>query len=273
MNFTSMKRTNTTQTQWLVILTATSALFLLALLAVTITHGKYSSGGAEFNYEQRQFANSDRNFEDSDEDQRLGLPKLPRFAYLISGSKGDGPQLKRLLQAVYHPRNYYLLHLDLEASDAERLELAKYVKSESVIRAFRNAMVVGEADLVTAKGPTMMASTLHAIAILLKRAEHWDWFINLSASDYPLMSQDGNFTIYYGFHLCNYRLVMFANYGFFGDFQICCIFFHTCQGTSTSWSIVAILGGKSEHDIFRSYSTYLFLSSVGLGVYNLFMCL
>ncbi|KAK9920684.1 hypothetical protein M0R45_029232 [Rubus argutus] len=185
-----MKRANTTQTQWLVILTATSALFLLVLLAVTVTHGKYSSGGAEFNYEQRQFANSNRNFEDSDEDQRPGLPKLPRFAYLISGSKGDGPQLKRLLQAVYHPRNYYLLHLDLEASAAERFELAKYVKSESVIRAFRNAMVVGEADLVTAKGPTMLASTLHAIAILLKRTEHWDWFINLSASDYPLMSQD-----------------------------------------------------------------------------------
>ncbi|KAA8518889.1 hypothetical protein F0562_016337 [Nyssa sinensis] len=50
---------------------------------------------------------------------RLGLPKLPRFAYLISGTKGDGPRLKRLLQAVYHPRNYYLLHLDLEASDIE----------------------------------------------------------------------------------------------------------------------------------------------------------
>ncbi|GLT71316.1 hypothetical protein SLA2020_433460 [Shorea laevis] len=93
-------------------------------------------------------------------------------------------------QAVYHPRNYYLLHLDLEASDAERLELAKYVKSESVIREFRNVMVVGKANLVTFKGPTMIASTLHAIAILLKQAKDWDWFVNLSASDYPLVSQD-----------------------------------------------------------------------------------
>lgn len=129
----------------------------------------------------------DRNFDDP-----FGLPKLPRFAYLISGTKGEGAQVKRLLQAVYHPRNYYLLHLDLEASDAERLELAKYVKSEGVIGVFRNVMVIGNADLVTYKGPTTIASTLHAIVILLKQAGDWDWFVNLSASDYPLMPQDGN---------------------------------------------------------------------------------
>jgi hypothetical protein len=37
----------------------------------------------------------------------------------------------------------------------------------------------------------MIACTLHAIAILLKQAKDWDWFVNLSASDYPLVSQDG----------------------------------------------------------------------------------
>ncbi|KAL8039398.1 hypothetical protein ABFX02_10G034500 [Erythranthe guttata] len=117
-------------------------------------------------------------------------PELPRFAYFISGTSGDGGRLKRLLQALYHPRNYYLLHLDLEASDAERLDLAKYVKSESVIKEFRNVMVMGKGNLATPKGPTTMASTLHAIAILLKRAKHWDWFVNIGASDYPLMPQD-----------------------------------------------------------------------------------
>ena len=99
--------------------------------------------------------------------------------------------MKRLLQAVYHPRNYYLLHLDLESLDSERLELAKYVKSEFVFRDFGNVKVVGRSDLVTYKGPTMLASMLHSIAILLKLPKSWDWFINLSASDYPLMTQDG----------------------------------------------------------------------------------
>ncbi|KAL2319490.1 hypothetical protein Fmac_028459 [Flemingia macrophylla] len=122
-----------------------------------------------------------------DEPLEVGVPIL---SYMLTGTKGEGAQVKRVLQAVYHPRNYYLLHLDLEASDAERLELAKYVKSEAVFAAFRNVMVVGKPDLVTHKGPTMIASTLHGIALLLKRLPHWDWFLNLSASDYPLLSQD-----------------------------------------------------------------------------------
>ncbi|KAH1039393.1 hypothetical protein J1N35_041136, partial [Gossypium stocksii] len=105
--------------------------------------------------------------------------------------KGDGPRVKRLLQAVYHPRNYYMLHIDLEASDSELMELAKYVKSESVVGEFENVTEIVNADLVTYKGPTVIASTFHAVVILLKESQDWDWFVNLSASDYPLMSLDG----------------------------------------------------------------------------------
>ncbi|XP_076907987.1 beta-glucuronosyltransferase GlcAT14C-like [Bidens hawaiensis] len=111
------------------------------------------------------------------------LPDPPRFAYFITGTKGDVGRLHRLLRAVYHPRNYYLLHLDLEASDAERVDLAKRVES-------KNVMVIGKGNLVTSKGPTMIACMLQAVAVLLKQGKDWDWFINLSASDYPLMPQD-----------------------------------------------------------------------------------
>ena len=115
---------------------------------------------------------------------------LPKLAYILSGSKGEGAQLKRVLQAVYHTRNYQLLHLNLEASNAERLVLAKYVKSQTMFTTFGNVLVVGKPDLVTYKGPTIIASTLHGIALLLKKAPHWDWLINLNASDYPLLSHD-----------------------------------------------------------------------------------
>ncbi|KAG9140653.1 hypothetical protein Leryth_006863 [Lithospermum erythrorhizon] len=41
----------------------------------------------------------------------------------------------------------------------------------------------------------MLATTLHAMSMLLraedKSRSKWDWFINLSASDYPLVTQDG----------------------------------------------------------------------------------
>ncbi|XP_027347114.1 beta-glucuronosyltransferase GlcAT14A-like isoform X2 [Abrus precatorius] len=116
--------------------------------------------------------------------------EAPRFAYLISGTKGDSLRMMRTLQAVYHPRNQYILHLDLEAPPRERLELANAVRADPIFHEVENVRVMSQSNLVTYKGPTMIACTLQAIAILLKESSGWDWFINLSASDYPLVTQD-----------------------------------------------------------------------------------
>lgn len=115
---------------------------------------------------------------------------VPRLAYLISGSMGDGESLKRTLKALYHPRNQYAVHLDLEASAEERMDLASFVRNEPMFREVGNVRMVLRANLVTYRGPTMVTNTLHAAAILLKEGGDWDWFINLSASDYPLVTQD-----------------------------------------------------------------------------------
>ncbi|KAL5986878.1 Beta-glucuronosyltransferase GlcAT14A [Asimina triloba] len=114
----------------------------------------------------------------------------PRLAYLISGTKGDSQRMKRTLQALYHPRNQYILHMDLEAPPRERIDLTMFVKNDPTFREMENVHVMAQANLVTYKGPTMIACTLHAVAILLKEHANWDWFINLSASDYPLVTQD-----------------------------------------------------------------------------------
>ena len=115
----------------------------------------------------------------------------PRIAYLLEGTKGDGLRMRRTLRAIYHPRNQYILHLDLEAPPRERIDLAMYVKGDPMFSQVGNVRVIAKGNLVTYKGPTMVACTLHAVAILLKEGLDWDWFINLSASDYPLMTQDG----------------------------------------------------------------------------------
>ncbi|XP_038883367.1 beta-glucuronosyltransferase GlcAT14A [Benincasa hispida] len=111
------------------------------------------------------------------------------FAYLISASAGDAARLKRLLPAIYHPANHYLIHMDQGASDSDHREIAKFVSRNPVFRRVGNVWLVGKPSLVTYRGPTMLATTLHAMAILLRTCK-WDWFINLSASDYPLVTQD-----------------------------------------------------------------------------------
>ncbi|KAI8011249.1 Beta-glucuronosyltransferase GlcAT14B [Camellia lanceoleosa] len=120
----------------------------------------------------------------------LSEPSLPRFAYLISGSKGDLEKLWRTLHTLYHPLNQYVVHLDLESPAEERLELASRVERHPIFAKVGNVHMITKANMVTYRGPTMVANTLHACAILLKRSKDWDWFINLSASDYPLVTQD-----------------------------------------------------------------------------------
>ncbi|URE22250.1 Core-2/I-Branching enzyme [Musa troglodytarum] len=119
----------------------------------------------------------------------VGSP-IPRLAYFISGSKGDLDRLWRTLRALYHPRNLYVVHLDLESPASERLRLISCVANETLFAKVGNVHVIKKSNMVTYRGPTMIANTLHASAVLLKKGEQWDWFINLSASDYPLVTQD-----------------------------------------------------------------------------------
>ncbi|PKA45592.1 hypothetical protein AXF42_Ash010931 [Apostasia shenzhenica] len=117
-------------------------------------------------------------------------PEPPRLAYLISGTAGDGSSLKRTLQALYHPANRYVVHLDAVASAEERMDLLDYVTGHPVFKQVGNVKMITKANLITYRGPTMVANTLHAAAVLLREGGDWDWFINLSATDYPLVTQD-----------------------------------------------------------------------------------
>ncbi|XP_050104504.1 beta-glucuronosyltransferase GlcAT14C-like [Malus sylvestris] len=119
-----------------------------------------------------------------------GNSNPPIFAYWICGTKGESEKIFRLLKAIYHPRNHYLLQLDSGSSDYDRGQLALSVQSERVFRYFGNVYVVGKSYALNQMGSSALAATLNAAALLLKLSADWDWFITLSASDYPLMNQD-----------------------------------------------------------------------------------
>ncbi|KAG6477385.1 beta-glucuronosyltransferase GlcAT14B-like [Zingiber officinale] len=122
--------------------------------------------------------------------EHIRPPAPPRLAYLISGTRGDGRRVKRLLQALYHPWNFYVLHLDLASPPEERADLVAYASLVATFLELGNVRVVKDANPVSEKGPTVVVSTLHAVAVLLREFKDWSWFINLSAADYPLMPQD-----------------------------------------------------------------------------------
>ncbi|KAF8402838.1 hypothetical protein HHK36_010929 [Tetracentron sinense] len=123
-------------------------------------------------------------------DLEIPFPPPPKIAYFISGSNGDGARILRLLHAVYHPRNQYLLHLDRAASQQQREDLCVSILSVETFTAAENVNVVGKADSVNYGGSTPLASVLHGAAIMLRYSKDWDWFVNLEAPDYPLITQD-----------------------------------------------------------------------------------
>ncbi|GBG79661.1 GT14-family glycosyltransferase [Chara braunii] len=118
------------------------------------------------------------------------LAELPRIAYFLTGSIGDGNRMKRLLLALYHPHNQYLLHMDRASPASERLDLARYVAFHPIFLTVGNVRFIVKSNLVTYRGPTMIATTLHGMSVFLRKKSKWDWFVNLSASDYPLITQD-----------------------------------------------------------------------------------
>lgn len=136
----------------------------------------------------------------------------PAFGYYISGGRGDADRMFRLLLAVYHPRNRYLLHIGADGSDVERRKLGAMVNSVPAVRDFGNVDVIGKPDPVTYMGSSNIAAVLRAAAILLKVDSGWDWFINLSAMDYPLITQDG---------MIWFWILMCFLLGFFGLLKDC----------------------------------------------------
>ncbi|CAN6352557.1 unnamed protein product [Urochloa humidicola] len=175
--------------RWLLPLAVGSALSLLLLVALTtfpLPFPSSSSSPSAALFVEHKLAPSPPS---------PAGASLPRIAFLISGSAGDASALRRVLLALYHPRNRYILHLDAEAPDSGRRDLAAGLAAHPVIASAANVRVVDRANLITYRGPTMVANTLHAAAAFLwghagAGGTDWDWFINLSASDYPLVTQD-----------------------------------------------------------------------------------
>ncbi|KAK2989218.1 hypothetical protein RJ640_024461 [Escallonia rubra] len=202
--FMSMRKSGSSQSarifsdrRWIVPFFASLLVWITLFMAAVFRMYSTSYGQDRLQFDIISFARSDDSSEyfieselkKSSEGRDL-IREAPRLAYLISGTKGDSQRMMRTLRAVYHPRNQYVLHMDLEAPPRERLNLTILVKNDPTFREVENVRVMAQSNLVTYRGPTMIASTLQAIAILLRESLNWDWFINLSASDYPLVTQD-----------------------------------------------------------------------------------
>lgn len=108
-----------------------------------------------------------------------------RIAYFVQVGEDSVALVPRLLRAMHDERNVYIVHVDAKVKADARQRVSDYVSASHVLRA--NVHIL-RAEMVTYKGVSMVLNTLAAMALALRVDSNWHYFINLSGSDYPLLS-------------------------------------------------------------------------------------
>lgn len=103
------------------------------------------------------------------------------IAYLILVHRYPA-QFKRLFSAIYHPANYYLVHVDKRSGGGLQTEIQDFLSS------FANASLLKSQSTLWG-GYSLVDAELRGIKELLKMGSEWEFFINLSGQDFPLKSQ------------------------------------------------------------------------------------
>ncbi len=103
------------------------------------------------------------------------------IAYLILVHRYPN-QFKRLFKAIYHPANHYLIHIDKRSGEGLQKEIQDFLGD------YPNASLLLSKKALWG-GYSLVDAELRGIKELLKISSTWEFFINLSAQDFPLKSQ------------------------------------------------------------------------------------
>eukprot|EP00752_Nemacystus_decipiens_P018205 g16334.t1 len=121
-----------------------------------------------------------------------GERRRARLAFFIMSSGDDAAKLELLLPEIYHKDNVYLVHVDAKAPQDQTDNIRKLVEANFPARDGRppNGRMLEPAGIISWGGFSITLACLYGIAAALLWDDKWDYFINLSASDFPVMTQD-----------------------------------------------------------------------------------
>lgn len=91
-------------------------------------------------------------------------------------------QFKRLFKAIHDPDNHYLIHVDKNSGPALEAEIGAFLAD------YPNAALLKSKKALWG-GYSLVDAELRGMEKLLEMGADWEFFINLSGQDFPLMSQ------------------------------------------------------------------------------------
>ncbi|XP_064866914.1 xylosyltransferase 1-like [Oncorhynchus nerka] len=120
-----------------------------------------------------------------DEGSEQTAPAVPvRIVFVLVVHGRASRQFQRLFKAIYHTSHYYYIHVDQRSNYLHRQVGALASQYSNVrVTSWRMSTIWGGASLLT--------MYLRSMDDLLKMADwNWDFFINLSAADYPIRTNE-----------------------------------------------------------------------------------
>lgn len=108
-----------------------------------------------------------------------------RIAYFVQIGPEAIVLLPRLISRIHHSDNVYILHVDSKVQERDRIFVESLVKDNN---AYSRNIHLMPSEMLTYKGISMVLNTLGAITLAHQVDKNWDYFINLSGTDYPLLS-------------------------------------------------------------------------------------
>ncbi|KAM4663788.1 LOW QUALITY PROTEIN: xylosyltransferase 2 [Discoglossus pictus] len=121
------------------------------------------------------------------EESDVGAPppeKPPRVVYMLVVHGRAVRQLKRLIKAIYHQDHFYYIHVDQRSNHLHREVVLLSQHYDNIrVTPWRMITIWGGASLLT--------MYLRSMNDLMEMTDwHWDFFINLSATDYPTRTNE-----------------------------------------------------------------------------------
>ncbi|XP_077412937.1 xylosyltransferase 1-like isoform X1 [Vanacampus margaritifer] len=121
-----------------------------------------------------------------DEDDASDSPPASpvRLAFVLVVHGRASRQFQRLFKAIYHTAHFYYIHVDQRSNFLQR-EVALLARQYANVRVtpWRMATIWG--------GASLLSMYLRAMEDLLDMRDwSWDFFVNLSAADYPVRTND-----------------------------------------------------------------------------------
>lgn len=105
------------------------------------------------------------------------------IAFFVQVSPRTFAMLPRLLRKLWHDKNVYAVHFD---EDIPHGVIARFTDTLRGSARFDNVHVM-ETEPMLENGVSALLNTMSAIQLLLSKSADWSFFINLNASDYPLV--------------------------------------------------------------------------------------